>query len=72
MGRLADAASELDRAIKLAREHSDVENLGWAHTNRAYLGWLTGDRSGARWQAPSATRPLATVSCARLTASSPR
>jgi class 3 adenylate cyclase/tetratricopeptide (TPR) repeat protein len=43
LGRAMDAGPGLDRALELAREHGDVESLGWTHSTYAFLAWFTGD-----------------------------
>jgi adenylate cyclase len=43
LGRLAEASEGLHRAMQLARSQGDVEVLGYAHVNRAWLARQTGD-----------------------------
>ncbi len=43
IGRLNEAKSELDRAVELARERGDLENLGWAHDFQVHRAWLACD-----------------------------
>jgi tetratricopeptide (TPR) repeat protein len=47
LGRLPEAAEGLDRAMELARRQGDVEVLGYAHVNRAWLARQTGDVESA-------------------------
>ena len=42
-GRIDDARIAVDRALRLAREHDDVESLGWAHTQYAMLDYFSGE-----------------------------
>ncbi len=44
MGRLRESAHELERAVRLAEEHNEMEVLGWAHGNYSTLAWFLGDR----------------------------
>jgi len=47
LGRLAEASEGLHRAMQLARSQGDVEVLGYAHVNRAWLARQTGDVESA-------------------------
>jgi class 3 adenylate cyclase/tetratricopeptide (TPR) repeat protein len=47
LGRLTDAADGLDRAMQLSRDQGDVEVLGYAHVNRAWLARQTGEVESA-------------------------
>jgi tetratricopeptide (TPR) repeat protein len=47
LGRLPEAAEGLDSAMELARRHGDVEVLGYAHVNRAWLARQTGEVESA-------------------------
>src|SRR5215211_2534528 len=47
LGRLKDAANGLDSAMQLARDQGDVEVLGYAHANRAWLARQTGEVESA-------------------------
>jgi class 3 adenylate cyclase/tetratricopeptide (TPR) repeat protein len=47
LGRLTDAANGLDSAMQLARDQGDVEVLGYAHANRAWLARETGELESA-------------------------
>lgn len=42
MGRVEEASAELDRAVELAREHDELEVLGWAEGGYASVAWLDG------------------------------
>jgi adenylate cyclase len=42
MGRFAETAASLDRAAQLARQHGEVEILGWVHASYVHLAWLSG------------------------------
>ena len=43
MGYLEEAASELDRALRVAQEQGDLENQGWAHGGHVLLARYTGE-----------------------------
>jgi tetratricopeptide (TPR) repeat protein len=43
MGRIEEGATELERALHLAREHDEVETAGWARGAYAWIAWLTLD-----------------------------
>jgi class 3 adenylate cyclase len=43
LGRLAEARAASENALRLAREHGDVECLGWAHASTGFLSFLTGE-----------------------------
>lgn len=43
LGRFAEAEASLHRAVDLAREHDDVESLGWAYNDLSSLGYFTGE-----------------------------
>jgi class 3 adenylate cyclase/tetratricopeptide (TPR) repeat protein len=47
LGRLPEAGEGLDRAMQLARDQADVEVLGYAHANRAWLTRQTGEVESA-------------------------
>jgi class 3 adenylate cyclase/tetratricopeptide (TPR) repeat protein len=47
LGRLKDAVNGLDTAMQLARDEGDVEVLGYAHANRAWLARETGELESA-------------------------
>ena len=47
LGHLQEAAEGLDSAMQLAHRHGDVEVLGYAHANRAWLGRQTGEVESA-------------------------
>jgi class 3 adenylate cyclase/tetratricopeptide (TPR) repeat protein len=47
LGRLEEAAEALERAMRLARDHDEMEILCWAHQARVDLAWLTGDGAAA-------------------------
>jgi adenylate cyclase len=42
-GRVDEARPLLDHALQLAREHDDVESLGWCHNDYAWLEYFSGD-----------------------------
>jgi class 3 adenylate cyclase/tetratricopeptide (TPR) repeat protein len=42
-GRIDEARPLIDRALRLAREHDDVESLGWSHNEYALLDYYSGD-----------------------------
>jgi adenylate cyclase len=42
-GRIDEARTTVDRAVRLAREHDDVESLGWAHTQYAMTDYFSGE-----------------------------
>ncbi len=63
MGRLAEAARECDEAIRLAREHSEVDVLCWTHPAYVKAAQVTGDTATAHRHA------LATVEVAERTGS---
>jgi class 3 adenylate cyclase/tetratricopeptide (TPR) repeat protein len=43
LGRLREARAALEKAVHLAREHDDVECLGWAHQGLGVLSFATGE-----------------------------
>jgi class 3 adenylate cyclase/tetratricopeptide (TPR) repeat protein len=43
MGRIEEGIAEYERALRLAREHGEVEITGWARGAYAYIAWLTAD-----------------------------
>jgi adenylate cyclase len=43
LGRLREARLELEKAVRLAREHDDIETLGFATCQFGYLSFLTGE-----------------------------
>jgi class 3 adenylate cyclase/tetratricopeptide (TPR) repeat protein len=43
MGYLDEATSELDRALRVAREQEDIENQGWIHSCYVVLALYTGE-----------------------------
>lgn len=47
MGRAAEADEAFDRALRLAREHGELEILCWAHQGCVDLACLRGDAVGA-------------------------
>jgi class 3 adenylate cyclase/tetratricopeptide (TPR) repeat protein len=47
LGRLTEAAEGLDSAMRLARDQGDVEVLGYAHANRAWLARQSGEIESA-------------------------
>src|SRR5829696_1381577 len=47
LGRLSEAADGLDGAMRLARDQGDVEVLGYAHANRAWLARQSGEVESA-------------------------
>ena len=42
-GRIDEARPMIDRAVRLAREHDDVESLGWSHNQYALLDYYSGE-----------------------------
>ena len=47
MGRCHDAEANLDRAVRLARQHGEAENLCWASTVYVSLARISGHSEGA-------------------------
>jgi class 3 adenylate cyclase/tetratricopeptide (TPR) repeat protein len=45
LGRLPEARAELEKAVRLARDHDDVECLGWARQGLGILSFSTGEPS---------------------------
>ncbi len=45
LGRLEEAAEHNERALTLARENSDLENVGWTHGTFVQTAWFTGNLS---------------------------
>jgi class 3 adenylate cyclase/tetratricopeptide (TPR) repeat protein len=43
LGRMREARAASETAVRLAREHEDLECLGWAHANFALLSYFTGE-----------------------------
>jgi adenylate cyclase len=43
IGRLDEARAEIERGMKIAREHGDIETVGWGHMWGAWVSYLTGD-----------------------------
>jgi class 3 adenylate cyclase/tetratricopeptide (TPR) repeat protein len=43
MGRIDEGIAELERALRLAREHEEVEITGWARGSYSWIAWLTLD-----------------------------
>jgi len=43
MGRIEEGTAEYERAQQLAREHGEVEIVGWARGAYAWIAWLTAD-----------------------------
>jgi tetratricopeptide (TPR) repeat protein len=43
LGRLPEARLELEKAVRLAREHDDIETLAFATCQFGYLSFLTGE-----------------------------
>lgn len=54
MGRCSEAAEALDRAVDLAREHSEHEVLSWAHQGHVELAVLRADAISAMAHARTA------------------
>ena len=53
-----EARAAVDRAVRLAREHDDVESLGWAHTQYALLDYFGGESAtGSRKRARARASP---------------
>ena len=63
MGRLAEAERDCDEAIRLAREHGEVDVLCWTHPAYVKAAQVTGDTAAAHRHA------LATVEVAERTGS---
>jgi predicted ATPase/class 3 adenylate cyclase len=42
MGRIDEARELIERGARLAREHDDIETLGWSHMWRVWLGYYEG------------------------------
>jgi len=42
-GRIDEARTTVDRALRLARDHDDIESLAWAHTQYAMLDYFSGE-----------------------------
>ncbi len=42
-GRIDEARPLVDRALRLAREHDDIESLGWTHNQYALLDYHSGE-----------------------------
>ena len=42
-GRIEEARATVDRALRLAREHDDIESLCWSHTQYALLDYASGE-----------------------------
>jgi len=47
LGRLGEAAGDLDRALELARQRGEAESLGTTHALYPFLARYTGDAQGA-------------------------
>ncbi len=47
MGRLQEAEAELDRALRVAREHGDLETQGWTHMQYVLVGRNSGRSENA-------------------------
>ena len=47
MGRHDEAEAELDRAVRLARQHGDAENLAWSHAAYVWVAYFTGSTEAA-------------------------
>jgi tetratricopeptide (TPR) repeat protein len=56
MGRLAEAAAELERSIALGRTRAELDTLGWALPLLPLLAWLTGDDTDTSIEADEAVR----------------
>jgi adenylate cyclase len=56
MGRLSEAAAELDRSLALARSRAELDTLGWALPLLPHLAWLTGDGTDTSIEADEAVR----------------
>jgi class 3 adenylate cyclase/tetratricopeptide (TPR) repeat protein len=46
LGKVAEGVEQLDAALRLAREHEEVEILGWGGGAYAFAAWLTNDAEG--------------------------
>jgi tetratricopeptide (TPR) repeat protein len=55
-GRYAEAEANLDRALQLARQHADAENLGWGHGAYVPLAHNTGRTEAALGHARHAVK----------------
>jgi hypothetical protein len=56
MGRLSEAAAELERSVALARSRAELDTLGWALPLLPLLAWLTGDDTDTSIEADEAVR----------------
>ena len=54
MGQLEEAASELDRALRVAQEQGDLETQGWTHQSHVWLARCTGQTETALTHATQA------------------
>jgi adenylate cyclase len=46
MGRTVEGAQALERSVELAREHEEVEALGWAYSIYSWVAMITGETEG--------------------------
>jgi adenylate cyclase len=46
-GHVPEGASRIERAIELAREHHEIEALGYAYSLHGWIPWISGERKGA-------------------------
>jgi adenylate cyclase len=56
MGRLAEAATALERALNVTRPGAEPEIMCWALGLRPHIAWLSGESDGARASAAEAVR----------------
>jgi class 3 adenylate cyclase/tetratricopeptide (TPR) repeat protein len=47
LGELAECRRVIERGMQLAREHGDIETVGWGHLWGAWIEYLTGDPDAA-------------------------
>ena len=47
LGQVAEARALLERGMDMAREHGDLEVVGWGHMWNTWIAWFTGDAQGA-------------------------
>ena len=43
LGKVAEARALLERGMDMAREHGDLEVVGWGHMWNTWIAWFTGD-----------------------------
>jgi class 3 adenylate cyclase/tetratricopeptide (TPR) repeat protein len=48
LGRLAEAQQLIERGMGIAREHGDIETLGWGYQISCFLAYLVGEPESAR------------------------